>query len=171
MNDDVRLRDVIESDIARFFEFEQDPIANRMAVFPARAWEEFSVHWRKMLWDEQVGKKTILNGNQVVGNVVSWDMVRERVVGYWIDRSHWGNGIATSALTLYLEHELRRPLYAQVAKHNIGSRRVLEKRGCTVLGEERRTFESSDDDLVEVTLVLNAADETGHPRGLKKADT
>jgi RimJ/RimL family protein N-acetyltransferase len=49
-------------------------------------------------------------------------------VGYWIGREYWGKGVATEALSQFLAHaEVRRPLHAAVAKHNVGSIRVLEK--------------------------------------------
>jgi RimJ/RimL family protein N-acetyltransferase len=82
------LRDVTESDIPRFFEFEQDPIANEMAAFPARSWERFSDHWGNVLADDKIGKQAILLDGQVVGGIVSWGDLDEREVGYWIDRPH-----------------------------------------------------------------------------------
>jgi RimJ/RimL family protein N-acetyltransferase len=74
-------------------------------------------------------------GEQVVGNVVSWRDGSERLVGYWIGRDHWGKGIATAALTSFLRVVEERPLHARVAKHNVGSIRVLEKCGFAMSGE------------------------------------
>jgi hypothetical protein len=48
---------------------------------------------------------------------------------------YWGNGIATAALSLFLGLLKVSPLYARLAKHNIASRRVLEKCGFTSSGE------------------------------------
>ncbi len=94
-------------------------------------------HWTKILADETVTERTILFGGRVAGNVVSFENSGERKVGYWIGREHWGNGVATEALSQFLAHvEVRRPLHAAVAKHNAGSIRVLEKCGFTVVGEE-----------------------------------
>ena len=61
----------------------------------------------------------------------------EREVGYWLGKEFWGKGIATKALAEFLKIIETRPLYAHVAKHNIGSRRILEKCGFTVIGEDR----------------------------------
>jgi RimJ/RimL family protein N-acetyltransferase len=135
----VLLRDVIASDLPAFFEQQLDPVANQMAAFPARDREAFMAHWAKILTDEANILKTILYGDQVAGNIVSWeqpDEGSEREVGYWLGREYWGKGIATRALSLFLEQVTARPLYAYVAKHNLASIRVLQKCGFTITSEE-----------------------------------
>jgi len=139
MTDSPLLRDVIESDLPVFFEQQLDPVANQMAAFPARDREAFMAHWAKILADESNILKTILYGDQVAGNIVSWeqpDEGSEQEVGYWLGREYWGKGIATRALAAFLEHVTARPLYAYVAKHNLASIRVLEKCGFIITGEE-----------------------------------
>ena len=101
---DVRLRDVAEADLPIFFEHQLDPEATQMAAFPARDRDAFMAHWAKILADESGGKQTILVDGQVAGNVVSWGEPGERHVGYWIGRHYWGRGVATRALTAYLNH-------------------------------------------------------------------
>ena len=135
----VLLRNVVESDLPIFFEQQLDPVANQMAAFPARDREAFMAHWAKILADESNILKTILYGDQVAGNIVSWeqpDEGSEQEVGYWLGREYWGKGIATRALSLFLEQVTARPLYAYVAKHNLASIRVLEKCGFTITSEE-----------------------------------
>lgn len=132
----ILLRDVIASDLPIFFEQQLDPVANQMAAFPARDRDAFMTHWTKIMADESDILKTILYGDQVAGNIVSWEHSDEREVGYWLGREFWGKGIATQALTLFLEQVTTRPLYAYVAKHNLASIRVLEKCGFTTTGEE-----------------------------------
>jgi len=73
---------------------------------------------------------------QVAGHLVSFLIGEERQVGYWLGKEFWGKGIATKALTEFLKIIETRPLFGRVAKHNIGSRRVLEKCGFTVIGED-----------------------------------
>ena len=97
-------------------------------------------HWAKIMADESVILKTILFDGQVAGNIVSWETSGEREVGYWIGREYWGKGIATKALLLFLGLVKIRPLYAHVAKHNVASRRVLEKCGFTVTGGDVEEF-------------------------------
>ncbi len=143
---DVVLRDVTEGDLAIFFEHQRDPVANRMADFPPRDRDAFRAHWTKILADESVAKKTILFDGRlfdgrVAGNVVSFEQDGERQVGYWIGREYWGRGVATKALSVFLSRvEVRRPLHAGVAKHNLASKRVLEKCGFTVIGEKDEEY-------------------------------
>ncbi len=137
MKDTVLLRDVLESDLPMLFEHQLDPEATRMAAFPARDEDAFMKHWRKILADDSVTKRTILSGGRVAGNIVCFSLGGEPHVGYWIGRVHWGKGVATRALSQFLGYVTARPLYARVAKHNVGSIRVLEKCGFTVRGEGR----------------------------------
>jgi RimJ/RimL family protein N-acetyltransferase len=133
----VLLRDVADGDLSTFFEHQQDPVANRMAGFPPRDRDAFVAHWKGILADGTVTKKTILFDGHVAGNVVSFEHSGRREVGYWIGGEYWGKGVATEALSQFLAlAEARRPLYAAVARHNVGSIRVLEKCGFTVVGEE-----------------------------------
>jgi RimJ/RimL family protein N-acetyltransferase len=132
----VLLRDVIESDLPIFFKQQLDPVANQMAAFPARDRDAFMSHWARIMADESNVLKTILYGDQVAGNIVSWEHSGEREVGYWLGREFWGQGIATRALALFLQQVTSRPLYAYVAKHNLASIRVLEKCGFAITREE-----------------------------------
>jgi len=125
----VVLREVTESDLPVFFEQQKDPDACRMAAFPAREREAFFTHWAKILGDRSIRKQTILYGGEVVGHVVCFEREGLHEVGYWIGKAHWGNGIATRALTRFLTLVKERPLHAYVARHNIASLRVLEKCG------------------------------------------
>jgi RimJ/RimL family protein N-acetyltransferase len=67
--------------------------------------------------------------------------------GYWGRHCH-------QALKFLKQIETR-PLYAHVAKHNIGSRRVLEKCGFMISGEERFFSQILGKDIEEYILVLN----------------
>jgi RimJ/RimL family protein N-acetyltransferase len=136
MKNDIQLRDVIDSDLPIFFEQQNDPEANQMAAFPARDRDSFMAHWAKIRVNEKVLLKTILYDGEVAGNVLSFEMECKREVGYWLGREFWGKGIATKALAEFLGYVKTRPLYGYVAKHNIGSRRVLEKCGFEFFGED-----------------------------------
>ena len=132
----VLLREVIESDLPVFFEHQRDPDACRMAGFPSRDRDHFMAHWANIMADESVLIRTILYDGQVAGNVVSFVQAGQREVGYWIGKDHWGRGIATRALSAFLEQVTERPLYAHVVKRNRASLRVLEKCGFSICGEE-----------------------------------
>ena len=146
----VVLRDVSEADLPILFEHQCDPEACRMAAFPAREWDAFLEHWAKILADEMVPAMAIVVNGDVAGNVVSWPQDEKRLVGYWIGREHWGQGIATQALSQYLRIVTDRPLYAYVAKNNVASIRVLEKCGFAMCPEESSSFEPAGgvDELV-----------------------
>lgn len=132
----VTLRDVLESDLPIFFEQQREPEANQMAAFPARDHHHFMAHWARIMANPTGLLKTILFGDQVAGNIVSYKMEDDVEIGYWLGRNYWGKGIATQALTALVALIATRPLYAHVAKHNIGSRRVLEKCGFVICGED-----------------------------------
>lgn len=137
MTNNVQLRHVLETDLPIFFEQQLDPEAAQMAAFPARNREAFMTHWKRIMTDESILIKTILFDGNVAGNIVSFVQLGEREVGYWLGKEYWRKGIATRALEQFLELIETRPLYAHVAKHNIGSRRVLEKCGFTIAAEDR----------------------------------
>lgn len=132
----VQLRDVEAPDLALFFEHQRDPVAVEMVMFRSRDRAEFAQHWAKLLANDSCLKKTITVDGEVAGNIGSWTADGKREVGYWLDRAFWGRGVATAALTAFLSLEPTRPLHAGVAKHNLGSIRVLQKCGFTVTGTE-----------------------------------
>ena len=142
---EVGLRPVIESDLPLFYEHQLDPEAIHMAAFTARDHDAFMAHWQKIMSDEAAIVRTILVEGEVAGNVVSWEDGDVREVGYWIDKPFWGKGVATRALTLYLELVPIRPLHAHVAEHNVGSIRVLEK--CGFIVSDRQTTDTEALDL------------------------
>jgi RimJ/RimL family protein N-acetyltransferase len=144
---DVSLRDATEDDLRVLFEQQTDPVATRMAEVPSRERDAFSAHWAKILGDPSILKRTILFDGFVAGHVLSFEKTGERQIGYWIGREHWGKGIATRALSQFLDCEKRRPLHARVAKHNRASIRVLEKCGFTITGEG--VFSGVDGQAVE----------------------
>ena len=133
----ITLRPVKKSDLPIFFEQQLDPEATTMAAFPSRDKEAFNAHWEKVMANESNITRTIEVDDQVVGYLGSWEMEGERVVGYWLGKEFWGKGIATEALKQFLGVVKTRPLFSHVAKHNIGSMRVLEKCGFVIIGEDK----------------------------------
>jgi RimJ/RimL family protein N-acetyltransferase len=134
------LRDVVESDLPVLFEHQRDPDATTMADFPARDRDAFDAHWERLLADPSLYKKTILFEGQVAGNIGSWAQDGRRLVGYWIGKEFWGKGLATQALAELIDDLGTRPLYAYVAKTNIGSIRVLEKCGFVPSDEDEDLY-------------------------------
>jgi len=152
------LRDVVEDDLPLFFDFQLDPEANSMAAFTARDptdREAFTAHWNKILADPTTINQTIVCDGQVVGSVASYEESGKPEVTYCIGRAHWGKGIATRALTAFLSQvNTTRPIYARVAKDNLGSRRVLEKCGFQVTGETKGFANARGEEIEELLLEL-----------------
>jgi RimJ/RimL family protein N-acetyltransferase len=124
-----------------------------MAAFPSRDRAAFDAHWAtNILGNAAALNRTILVDGQVAGNIGSWAQDGVRLVGYWIGKEHWGNGIATRALTAFLRILTERPLHAHVAKHNVASIRVLEKCGFQLEHEESVEFDGKD--IAELVLIL-----------------
>ncbi len=161
VTDRVVLRDVEEADLPTLFEQQLDPEATRMAAFPSRDRDAFMAHWARILRDPSLIAKAILFEGRVAGNIGSFERSGERLVGYWIGREYWGRGIATRALSEFLGHDKARPLHARVAKHNVGSIRVLEKCGFTVCGEDRVPSEDGGDGVEEWVYRLGASESAG----------
>lgn len=155
----ILLRDVTDSDLPVFFEYQLDPDANRMAAFTTEDPSDrnaFAAHWTRILGDETIVTKTILLDGRVAGNILSFEQSGEREVSYWICREYWGRGIATRALSEFLGHVTKRPLYARAAKDNAGSLRVLEKCGFVISGEDKGFSNSRGEEVEEFVLKLEA---------------
>jgi RimJ/RimL family protein N-acetyltransferase len=128
----VRLRPVEAGDLARLYDLQLDPESNRMAVTIPRTREAFDAHWAKALDDTGITARVIFLGAAVVGFISCFPRDGADHVGYWIDRAHWGMGIASRALHLLLREVAKRPLFATAATSNGASLRVLQKCGFVV---------------------------------------
>jgi RimJ/RimL family protein N-acetyltransferase len=152
----VTLREVQTGDLPVFFEHQRDPEALRMADFPTRDLVAFTQHWEKVMRNETALNRTVLFDGQVAGYIARWEQAGETLVGYWLGREFWGKGIATRALGLLLEQTGTRPLHARVARHNVGSIRVLEKCGFEMVGEDPAAGEEAGDEAEEFLLRLES---------------
>lgn len=148
------LRDVVESDLDAFYEHQLDPEATQMALFPARGRGAFDAHWRRLLANETVTTKAIVDEAKVAGNIGCWETDGRRYVGYWLGREFWGKGLATAALAELVEEVTARPLYAWVATSNVASRRVLEKCGFVEIGSRAEHDEKLGETVEELLLEL-----------------
>jgi RimJ/RimL family protein N-acetyltransferase len=90
----------------------------------------------------------------VAGNVGCWTQDGQRLVGYWIGKEHWGKGVATQMLSMFLRLVADRPLHAHVAIHNLGSIRVLEKCGFTLCAMATGALGKPPDGVEEWVYVI-----------------
>jgi RimJ/RimL family protein N-acetyltransferase len=126
---DVRLRPVTPADVPLFFEFQRDPHAARMAGATPMPRGDHDRLWHAIRTDPAVLARTIVVDGVIAGSLTAWTQWDQRQLGYWLGREHWGRGVATTALALFLCEMTVRPVHAYVAGHNSASRRVLEKCG------------------------------------------
>jgi RimJ/RimL family protein N-acetyltransferase len=133
---EVALREVRTDDLPAIFRHQADPESVAMAGLGPRDRTAFDEHWRRILHDPAVLTRAIVADGELAGTALSFEQGGRRMVGYWLDREHWGRGIATRALTLLLEEVTERPLHAVVSRHNAASLRIVEKHGFRVVDED-----------------------------------
>ncbi len=116
-----------------------------MAGTKPRTREAFFAAWERNLLDPGINARAIEvgiagasgagpRGNEIVGSIARFQADGHDAVGYWIARQHWGRGIASRALALFLQEEPRRPLRATADSANAASRHILEKCGFRFTG-------------------------------------
>jgi RimJ/RimL family protein N-acetyltransferase len=154
----IQLRPVMESDLPILFEHQREPEANEMAGFPPRDHDAFMAHWAKILVDETAVAMAVVVDGRVAGNVGCWTQDGQRLVGYWIGKEHWGQGVATQMLSMLLQLVTDRPLQAHVVKHNVASIRVLEKCGFAYCAEATGALGEPADGVEELVYVFDRAE-------------
>ena len=153
----MELRPVRDSDLPVIFAFEADPEGVRMAAFTAEDPSDrtrFDEHWRRIRANPDIIARTVVEDGVVLGHVAVFGPPQEREVTYWIDRAHWGRGVATEALRLLLAEVAQRPLHARAAADNVGSARVLAKCGFQVVGRERSFANARGAEIEELLFTL-----------------
>ncbi|MFB6667056.1 MULTISPECIES: GNAT family N-acetyltransferase [unclassified Streptomyces] len=159
---EVSLRAVEDADLPLFFAWMSDPDATRVAAFTPKDPTDraaFDAHWARIRSRSGgVVMRTAVADGVVVGHVGAYGEVGDRQVTYWIDRAHWGRGLATAALRAFLDETPTRPLHARAAADNLGSRRVLEKCGFVVTGTDRGFAQARGEEIDEVLVTLRAED-------------
>ncbi|MGG5260501.1 GNAT family N-acetyltransferase [Phycicoccus avicenniae] len=146
-----------DEDHDALFAFQRDPAAVRMAAFTHRDPDDraaFEEHQHRVRTAAGIRHRAIERDGVLVGTVAAFTMEGEREVTYWVDPARWGEGIATEALRLLLLEEPERPIHGRVAVHNTGSRRVLERCGFVVVGQDRGFAAGLGADTDELVLRL-----------------
>lgn len=134
----ISIRKSIESDLEVFYLNQADEEANYMAAFtPQNPYdkEAYLKKWKGLMDVDSVHMQSILLDEVVVGCVVKFVMGDDADITYALDKKHWGKGITTQAVKLFLEVEKTRPLFGRVANDNLGSNRILQKCGFKKIGD------------------------------------
>jgi RimJ/RimL family protein N-acetyltransferase len=154
---EVALRAVEDSDLDALFDQMRDPESVRMAAFTAKDpndREAFDTHMSKLRTSPDVTLRAVTRDGRLVGSIGSFVMEGDTEITYWIDRSAWGQGIASQAVTLLLDTVEVRPVYARTASDNLGSIRVLQKAGFTITGTEISYASARNAEIEETILRL-----------------
>jgi RimJ/RimL family protein N-acetyltransferase len=151
----LRLRPVTEADLPILFEHQRDPEAALMAAFSPRDADAFLEHWRRIIADPSKLALAITDEKSVLGYVASFDGDDARLLGYWIGREYWGRGIGRSAVALFLETEMTRPLYAHVVRTNVASVRILERCEFKIVGSTLAAAPTGGDEIEELVFRLD----------------
>lgn len=153
----LQLKKTTESDLETLFLYQTDELSNHMAAFTSKNPNDktaYMAQWTKIVKNPAINIQTIFVDEQLVGSVVHFDMFGETNVSYWIGRAFWGKGIATKALSLFLEMATKRPLHGRVVFDNIGSQRVLEKCGFIKIGTENEFANARNAKVDEYIYIL-----------------
>jgi RimJ/RimL family protein N-acetyltransferase len=154
---DVALRPIDDSDLDALFDQMRDPESVQMAAFTAKDSnnrEAFDAHMSRVRAAPDVTMRAVIRGGRLVGSIASFVMEGDTEVTYWIDRSVWGQGVASQALALLLDTVAVRPLYARAASDNVGSLRVLQRAGFTIIGTEISYANARSAEIEEAVLRL-----------------
>ena len=157
MATDVALRPVEDSDLDALFDQMRDPESVQMAAFTARDpndREAFDTHMSKVRTSPDTTLRAVTRDGDLVGSIGSFVIDGDTEITYWIDRSVWGQGVASRALALFLDTVQVRPLYARAASDNVGSLRVLQKVGFTIIGTEISYALARNAEIEETVLRL-----------------
>jgi [ribosomal protein S5]-alanine N-acetyltransferase len=136
----LQLRPTEVADLHTLFQFQLDQEAGYLAAFMPKDPADKSAYlnkYTKLLNDPMVNNQTIILDKIIVGSIASFFIEGDREITYWIDRTYWGQGIATKALKEFLSIETIRPIFGRVAFDNFGSQRVLEKCGFIKTGSDK----------------------------------
>ncbi len=165
---DVALRPIEDGDLDALFDQMRDPESVRMAAFTAKDPDDrtaFEIHMAKVRTSPDVFTRAITADGRLVGSIASFVIDGHTEVTYWIDRSRWGQGIASRALALFLDTVPVRPLFARAASDNVGSLRVLQKAGFAIIGTETSYANARGTEIEETILRLDRSAGTARFEG------
>ena len=153
----LKLRRTELSDLPLLFEFQLDEEANYLAAFTSKNPADKAAYiekYTKHLNDPTINQQTILVEETIAGSIAKFEIEGDAELTYWIDKAHWGKGIATTALKNFLAIELARPIFGRAAFDNYGSQKVLEKCGFVKIGTDKEFANARGAEIEEVIYKL-----------------
>jgi RimJ/RimL family protein N-acetyltransferase len=154
----VSLRPVEDRDLDTIYAQVTDPESIRMAAFTAEDQTDrraFLDRMSRIRGDTSNSYRVIDVDGAIAGTIASFRLDDRPEVTYWVDRAHWGKGIASAALRILVAETGERPLYARTASDNVGSLRVLEKAGFRRIGVDRGFAPGRGEEIEETILRLD----------------
>lgn len=152
------LRPTISEDLCALFNQQNDKDANYMAAFTVANPEDrpaFITKWEKVIADKRFTMNTILSANRILGSVLVYFVEDEPQLSYWIDKSYWGQGVATRAVELFLKDYSQRPLFSGAAMDNKGSISVLQKNGFRTIAIESGFANAREEEIEKIVMRLD----------------
>lgn len=156
------LREIRAQDLDQFFLHQQDEQANLMSAFAPRNPRDrgvFDYHWDQLLADRSAQVRTIEHEGRAVGAIVCVERDGVGELSFWTAQDYWGLGLTTAAVDRFLEEHTRRPLRAHVPEDNVGSVKVLSRRGFEEVGQERVFSNARAEVITELVMELPAGAE------------
>lgn len=154
----VALRPIEDGDLDALYEQAADLESIRMAAFTSKDWSDrdaFLARISRLRSDESVTCLAIEVDGEVAGTIGSFHIDGELEVTYWVDRAHWGKGVASAALQLLLAETAERPVFGRAASDNAASLRVLERAGFRRVGVDRGFAAGRGEEIEETILRLD----------------
>ena len=153
----IEIRPTVLADLEFFFRFQLNEEAIFLAAFTSKDPTDKPAYlekYAKHMADPGINMQTILIGETIIGSIAKFIMHGDAEITYWLDRQHWGKGYATEALRRLLAIETTRPVFGRVAFDNVGSRRVLEKCGFSMIGTDRGFANARQAEIEELIFKL-----------------
>lgn len=157
MTPEIELRRTTIEDLEQLFFFQLDDEASYMAAFvPENRHDKdaYIAKCSKNIASDSTYTDTITWNGDIVGSVLTYDLLGDLQISYWITKEFWGKGVATMALKKFLTLYPERPLYGRVAFDNAGSIKVLEKCGFKQIAIERFYAGARGQEIEEFVFIL-----------------
>jgi RimJ/RimL family protein N-acetyltransferase len=154
----VALRPLEDSDLDTLFDQMRDRESVQMAAFTAKDPDDrqaFDAHMARVRTSPDGTLRGVTRDGRLVGSIASFVIDGDTEITYWIDRSVWGQGIASRALAAFLDMVPVRPLQARAASDNIGSLKVLHEAGFRIIGTEISYANARRTEIEETLLRLD----------------